>query len=63
MIMQLGCTIMAVPIRTYGAVPSYYKLEDMWKKEGDNAKLPQFAYGNASKASSRWLMPTDYLRL
>ena len=48
---------------SYGAIPSYYKLEDMWKKEGDNAKLPKFKYGNSRVLSSRWLMPTDYLRL
>ena len=48
---------------SYGAVPSYYKLEDMWKQEGDNAKLPKFKYGNSRVLSSRWLMPTDYLRL
>ena len=54
---------MAVPYTSYGAVPSYYKLEDMWKQEGDNAKLPKFKYGNSRVLSSRWLMPTDYLRL
>lgn len=48
-----------------GAVPAYYKLEDMWSGPGDtDAKLPVFQYGNSSSAaSSRWLMPTDYLRL
>ncbi|MCS2534426.1 hypothetical protein NXY42_21155 [Bacteroides fragilis] len=35
-----------------GNVPAYYKMEDTWQKTGDNAKLPQFAYGNANKASS-----------
>ncbi|MCS3119352.1 hypothetical protein NXV95_06920 [Bacteroides fragilis] len=35
----------------------------MEKQEGDNAKLPKFKYGNARELSSRWLMPTDYLRL
>ena len=43
-----------------GNVPAYYKMEDTWQKTGDNAKLPQFAYG---KASSRWLMSTDHLRV
>jgi hypothetical protein len=38
-------------------------MEDTWQKTGDNAKLPQFAYGNANKASSRWLMSTDHLRV
>lgn len=46
-----------------GAVPSYYKIEDMWQKPGDNAKLPKFQYGSSSTMSSRWLMSTDYLRV
>ncbi len=46
-----------------GSVPAYYKIEDTWKKPGDNAKLPQFVYGNKGVFSSRWLMPTDYLRI
>ena len=44
-----------------------FRLIIKWKilgrKPGDNAKLPQFAYGNANKASSRWLMSTDHLRV
>lgn len=28
-----------------------------------NATLPKFEYGSAASLSSRWLMPTDYLRL
>ncbi len=49
----------------YGSVPSYYKLDDMWQGPGDtDAKLPKFEYGNSvTYQSSRWLMPTDYLRL
>ena len=48
----------------YGAIPSYYKLEDMWQKPGDNAKLPKFqTYSGVGHVSSRWLMPNDYLRL
>lgn len=48
----------------YGALPSYYKLEDMWKGPGDTtAKLPKFEYGSTGVLSSRWIMPTDYLRL
>ena len=35
----------------------------MWQKEGDVAKLPQFAYGNVATTSSRWLLSTDHLRL
>lgn len=49
-----------------GAVPASYKVEDMWSGPGDtNALLPKFEYGNTSYStlSSRWLMPTDYLRL
>lgn len=47
-----------------GAIPSYYKLEDMWQKPGDNAKLPKFQAGYGKGVlSSRWLMPNDYLRL
>ena len=38
-------------------------LYDRWKEPGDNAKLPQFAYGNTNIASSRWLMSTDHLRI
>lgn len=47
----------------YGNVPAYNKMEDMWQKEGDVAKLPQFAYGNQETHSSRWLLSTDHLRL
>ena len=48
-----------------GAVPASYDLSEMWTGPGDtNAKLPKFQYGSASTtASSRWLMPTDDLRL
>jgi nitrogen regulatory protein PII-like uncharacterized protein len=47
-----------------GAVPAYYKIEDMWSEENPNAKLPLFQYGNSGQNySSRWLMSTDYLRL
>ena len=46
-----------------GNVPAYYKIEDTWQKPGDNAKLPQFAFGNKNISSSRWLMPTDHLRV
>lgn len=49
----------------YGAVPASYNISKMWTGEGDtNATLPKFQYGNSSTYySSRWLMPTDYLRL
>ena len=46
-----------------GAVPSYYKAADTWTPENKDAKLPKFQYGNTGQMSSRWLMPTDYLRL
>ena len=47
-----------------GAVPSYYKLSDMWKGPGDaTAKLPKFQEGSTFVYSSRWKMPLDYLRL
>ncbi len=46
-----------------GNVPAFYKLEDMWQKEGDIAKLPQFVYGNRNQISSRWMYSTDHIRL
>lgn len=48
-----------------GAVPAGYDINDMWTGPGDtSATLPKFQYGNSSSTlSSRWLMPTDYLRL
>ena len=46
-----------------GNVPAYNKIEDMWQKEGDIAKLPQFALNNAATTSSRWMKSTDHLRL
>ena len=46
------------------ALSLLYKLEDMWQKPGDNAKLPKFqTYSGVGHVSSRWLMPNDYLRL
>lgn len=45
-------------------MPTYNKLEDMWKGPGDtSAKLPKFQYGSSFVYSSRWMMPLDYLRL
>ncbi|MBF1418102.1 SusC/RagA family TonB-linked outer membrane protein [Prevotella histicola] len=47
-----------------GQVPAYYDVNKMWKGPGDtSASQPVFQYGNTSQTSSRWLMPTDYLRL
>ena len=47
-----------------GAVPAYYDINKTWKGPGDTcASQPVFQYGNTSENSSRWLMPTDYLRL
>lgn len=50
---------------TYGgAVPAYYDINKMWTGPGDtNASLPKFQYGSDRVLSSRWLMPSDYLRL
>lgn len=48
----------------YGSIPSYYNLDDMWQKPGDNATLPKFQTGYGTRVnSSRWLMPNDYLRV
>lgn len=47
----------------YGATPAYYDVDKMWKQPGDIASQPRFEYGNSTVSSSRWLMPTDYLRL
>lgn len=48
----------------YGATPSYYNLGKMWTGPGDtSASQPKFEYGSTGALSSRWLMPTDYLRL
>ncbi len=46
-----------------GNIPSHYRIEDTWKKPGDNAKLPMFTYGGVNQRSSRWMMSTDHLRL
>ena len=48
-----------------GAVPAYYDIDKMWTGPGDTkASLPAFQFGNnPTIESSRWLMPTDYLRL
>jgi TonB-linked SusC/RagA family outer membrane protein len=47
----------------YGAVPAYYDINKIWSEENPNGTLPKFEYGSTAVASSRWLMPTDYLRL
>ncbi len=49
----------------YGSVPAYYDMSKMWKQPGDQAELPRFVYGNTNYTtqSSRWLMPTDHLRI
>ncbi len=44
-----------------GATPEYWK--DMWKKPGDRTDIPKFVYGQQAIGSSRFLMPTDYLRV
>ena len=43
-----------------------YVYENRWQKPGDNALVPKFTYGdrsNANRASSRFLMKGDYLKL
>jgi len=48
----------------YGATPAYYDISKMWTGPGDtSATLPKFQYGSTAQLSSRWLMPTDYLRV
>lgn len=44
-------------------VAAYNKISDMWQNPGDNAKLPQYAYGNVYQPSSRWMYSTDHIRL
>ena len=47
-----------------GAVPAYYDASKMWTEPGDtDATLPKFEYGSTASLSSRWIMPSDYLRL
>ena len=46
-----------------GNVPTYYEIDKTWQKPGDNAELPQFAYGNSNTPSSRWMMSTNHLRV
>lgn len=47
----------------YGNIPSYYKMEDIWQKEGDNAKMPRYVSNNVTQTSTRWIKSTDHLRL
>ncbi len=46
-----------------GNVPAYYKIEDTWQNPGQEARLPMFMFGNRNERSSRWMLPTDHLRL
>lgn len=48
-----------------GAVPASFDIDKIWSGPGDtDAELPRFQYGYTTSAyTSRWLMPTDYLRL
>ena len=47
-----------------GSLPAFYDLSKMWTGPGDTrATLPKFQYGGVASLSSRWIMPTDYLRL
>ena len=45
------------------AVPKMYDLNKMWKKPGDKAELPAFNPTNEYIASTRFLLPSDHLRL
>lgn len=47
------------------AIPSYYNIDKMWKKPGDVAELPMYAYGGNGNeyTSNRFLKSTDHLRL
>lgn len=47
----------------YGSIPAHYKISDTWQKPGDNAKYPQFVYGNTNAISSRYIFSTDHIRL
>jgi TonB-linked SusC/RagA family outer membrane protein len=47
----------------FGNIPAHNQIADMWQKEGDIAKLPQFVEGNTNTLSSRWLLSTNHLRL
>lgn len=46
-----------------GNIPSFYKIKDTWTKDNKDAKYPQFAYGNSSRTSTRWIFSTDHLRI
>ena len=45
------------------AIPKMYDINKMWKKEGDRAELPSFNPTNEYIHSTRFLFPTDHLRL
>ena len=45
------------------AVPKMYDLNKMWKKPGDRSEIPAFNPTNEYIASTRFLLPSDHLRL
>ena len=45
------------------AIPKMYDINKMWKKKGDQAELPAFNPTNEYITSTRFLFPTDHLRL
>ena len=46
-------------------IAAFNNPNDMWKQSGDNAKLPKYDHGlqTVAVASTRWMLPTDHLRL
>ena len=45
------------------AIPRMYDINKMWKKPGDKAELPAFDPTNKFISSTRFLFPSDHLRL
>ncbi|CDN32383.1 SusC [Mucinivorans hirudinis] len=47
------------------SIPTYNDINKMWKKPGDIAELPMYAYGGSvnNYTSTRFLMSTDHLRM
>lgn len=45
------------------AIPTYYDINKIWKKVGDKSELPSYEPTNQYISSTRFLRPTDHLRL
>ena len=45
------------------AIPKYYDINKIWKQVGDKTELPSFEPTNTYTYSTRFLRPTDHLRL